>query len=63
MFEPFSRENDQGNDCLIEFVQHVYATNYGIYAQIKSGTSYKDNNDYKISADKAHLNTGTRGLI
>lgn len=62
IFEPFSRENDQGNDCLIEFVQNGYATNYGIYAQIKSGTSYKDNKGYKIPADKAHLKYWDQGI-
>jgi hypothetical protein len=62
IFEPFSRENDQGNDCLIEFVKNNIATNYGVYVQIKSGRSYKDSQGYKIPADKAHLSYWNNGI-
>ncbi|WP_462267723.1 DUF4365 domain-containing protein [Mucilaginibacter sp.] len=62
IFEPFSRENDQGNDCLIEFVKDGLATNYGVYVQIKSGTSYKDNSGYKIPTDQAHLKYWNQGI-
>lgn len=55
IFQIFSRENDQGNDCYIEFVRNGVAMNYGIFAQIKSGDSYKDGIGYKITADQAHL--------
>lgn len=55
IFQEFSRDNDQGNDCYIEFVKDGYATNYGVFVQIKSGTSYKDNSGYKIKTDQAHL--------
>jgi hypothetical protein len=62
IFEPFSRENDQGNDCLIEFVDNGLATNYGVYVQIKSGPSYKDSRGYYIPADKAHLKYWNQGI-
>ena len=62
IFQSLSRENDQGNDCYIEFVRNGVALNYGVFAQIKSGASYKDNQGYKIPANKAHLNYWNQGL-
>ncbi len=62
IFEPISRENDQGNDCLIEFVKAGLATNYGVYVQIKSGTSYKDDSGYKIPTNQAHLKYWNQGV-
>lgn len=62
IFHEFSLGNDQGNDCYIEFVKNGYATNYGIFVQIKSGNSYKDKSGYKIKSDKAHLNYWDKAL-
>jgi len=62
VYHQFLRENDQGNDCYIEFVQEGLATNYGVYVQIKSGGSYKDSKGYKIPCDKAHLEYWDRSL-
>ncbi|RFM27278.1 DUF4365 domain-containing protein [Deminuibacter soli] len=62
IFHSFLRENDQGNDCYIEFVKGGIALNYGVFAQLKSGISYKDNKGYKIPTDKAHLNYWSQAL-
>lgn len=62
IFQPFLRENDQGNDCYIEFVRNGLALNYGVFAQIKSGISYKDGKGYKIPTNKAHLNYWSQAL-
>jgi hypothetical protein len=56
IFHSIALENDQGNDCYIEFVVDGKATNFGVFVQIKSGNSYKDSKGYKIPADKNHLN-------
>ncbi len=61
-FEPFSHQNDQGNDCYIEFVKNRIPTNYGVFVQIKSGPSFKDANGYKIPADKSHLEYWSKNL-
>ena len=61
-FQRFDHENDQGNDCYIEFVTDKVATNYGVFAQIKSGQSYKDQIGYKIPADKEHLHYWNQSL-
>lgn len=61
IFQPVARENDQGNDCYIEFVENGRATNFAIFVQIKSGASYKDSRGYKIPADKAHLHYWAAG--
>jgi len=61
IYHDFSGD-DQGNDCYIEFVENGRAINYGIFIQIKSGDSYKDNTGYKITADKDHLNYWSKGL-
>jgi hypothetical protein len=53
-FQEFAAKNDIGNDCHIEF-RNGPSHCYGIYAQIKSGPSYKDNNGYKIPALQRHL--------
>jgi hypothetical protein len=55
IFQPIARENDQGNDCYIEFVENGRATNFAIFVQIKSGASYKDIKGYKIPADRGHM--------
>lgn len=62
IYHPFARENDQGNDCYIEFVQNGLATNYGVLVQIKSGPSYKDSQGYKIPANIDHLTYWNNGL-
>lgn len=62
IFQELSRENDQGNDCYIEFVKDGYATNYCVFVQIKSGNSYKDKSGYKIKADQAHLKYWSKAL-
>ncbi|MDF2192080.1 DUF4365 domain-containing protein [Paraflavitalea sp. CAU 1676] len=62
IFQPFSRENDQGNDCYIEFVRNGIATNFGVFAQIKSGKSHKDSLGYKIKAGNPHLQYWSQGL-
>lgn len=48
-------ENDQGNDCYIEFITDEVATSFCVFAQIKSGKSYKSKSGYFIPADKDHL--------
>lgn len=62
IFQSFDRENDQGNDCYVEFVLNGIATNYGIFAQIKSGPSYKDGKGYKIPANNSHLTYWSQAL-
>lgn len=55
IYQEIAFSNDQGNDCYIEFIENNVATSFCVFAQIKSGKSYKDNNGYKIPADKEHL--------
>lgn len=62
IFQHIARENDQGNDCYIEFVEAGLATNYGVFMQIKSGSSYRDGKGYKIPSDKRHLEYWSNGL-
>jgi hypothetical protein len=62
IIQKIDRDNDQGNDCYIEFVTDGIASNYGVFAQIKSGQSYKDNRGYKIPADRDHINYWYGGL-
>ncbi|MBT2564695.1 DUF4365 domain-containing protein [Pedobacter sp. ISL-68] len=62
IIQKIDRDNDQGNDGYIEFVNEGLATNYGVFVQIKSGKSYKDNKGYKIPAKSAHLNYWYGGL-
>lgn len=54
--------NDQGNDGYIEFVLNNYATNFGVFVQVKSGKSYKNKNDYIIPANNDHLKYWSNGL-
>ncbi len=54
IFRHFDKD-DQGNDCYVEFVVNGLTTNYGIFAQIKSGKTYKDKMGYKIPANNAHI--------
>lgn len=61
-FQEFDQENDQGNDCYIEFVKDLTPCNYGIFAQIKSGQSFKDKKGYKIPADNDHLKYWSKNL-
>jgi hypothetical protein len=61
-FQEISHHNDQGNDCYIEFVQDLIPTNYGVFVQIKSGRSFRDNSGYKIPSDKSHLEYWGRNL-
>ena len=63
IFEPISLENDLGNDCYIEFIDNEVATSFCVFAQIKSGNSYKDISGYKIPADKDHLEYWANHLI
>lgn len=62
IIQKIDRDNDQGNDGYIEFVSEGLATNYGVFVQIKSGTSYKDRKGYKIPANNAHLHYWHGGL-
>jgi len=55
IFQEISHINDQGNDCYIEFISDNVATSFCIFAQIKSGNSYKNTSGYKIPADKVHI--------
>ncbi|HWB24105.1 MAG TPA: DUF4365 domain-containing protein [Chitinophagaceae bacterium] len=61
IFRDFSGD-DQGNDCYVEFVQNGFATNYGVFLQIKSGKTYKDSLGYKVKADQPHLKYWSQGL-
>lgn len=61
-FQEFSHQNDQGNDCYIEFIENLVPLNYGVFVQIKSGASYRDGLGYKIPSDKAHLDYWSKGL-
>lgn len=56
IFQEVDLKNDQGNDCYIEFITDNVATSFCVFAQIKSGKSYKDKSGYKIPADQNHLN-------
>lgn len=62
IIQKIDRDNDQGNDCFIEFVIAGIATNYNVFAQIKSGESYKDNRGYKIPANIDHIRYWYGGL-
>ncbi|PWK80446.1 uncharacterized protein DUF4365 [Mucilaginibacter oryzae] len=55
IFQAIDLENDQGNDCFIEFIDNNIATSFCVFAQIKSGKTYKDKSGYKIPADSDHL--------
>jgi Domain of unknown function (DUF4365) len=55
IFQEIDLDNDQGNDCYIEFVSENISTSFCLFAQIKSGKSYRDKNGYKIPTDRAHL--------
>ena len=55
IFQEVELRNDQGNDCYIEFITDEVATSFCVFAQIKSGNSYKDKSGYKIPADSNHL--------
>jgi hypothetical protein len=62
IIQKIDRDNDQGNDGYIEFVRAGLATNYGVFVQIKSGSSYKDGKGYKIPANRTHLHYWNSGL-
>lgn len=62
IFQVIEGRNDQGNDAYIEFVVDNQATNFGIFVQIKSGISYKDNTGYKIPTDIHHLQYWSKAL-
>jgi len=55
IFQEIAQSNDQGNDCYIEFISDNVATSFCVFAQIKSGQSYRDTKGYKIPADKEHI--------
>ncbi len=55
IYQPISGENDQGNDCYIEFINNNITTSFCLFAQIKSGKSYKNKSGYKIPTDSNHL--------
>src|SRR6478609_2834329 len=55
VFSRIPLDNDYGNDCYIEFFENEVATSVCIFAQVKSGKSYKDKTGYKIPANKDHL--------
>lgn len=60
-FQEFAAKNDIGNDCHIEF-RNGFTGCYAVYAQIKSGDSYKDTNGYKIPALRRHLTYWSNAL-
>lgn len=62
IFQIIDGRNDQGNDVYVEFVAQNRAMNFGFFAQIKSGTSYKDSSGYKIPANQDHLQYWNRAL-
>jgi len=62
IYQEIAGQNDQGNDGYIEFVINGLATNFGVFVQIKSGNSYKDQRGYKIPTDKNHLTYWSNGL-
>ena len=62
IFQIIDGKNDQGNDAYIEFAANNTATNFGFFAEIKSGVSYKDKSGYKIPANEAHLVYWNKGL-
>jgi len=55
IYQAIDLDNDQGNDCFIEFIDNNIATSFCVFAQIKSGKSYKDKSGYKIQANSDHL--------
>ena len=63
IFQEIPQHNDQGNDCYIEFISDNVATSFCIFAQIKSGQSYKDESGYKIPANKEHLEYWQKHLL
>jgi hypothetical protein len=63
IFQEISHINDQGNDCYIEFISDNVATSFCIFAQIKSGNSYKDAKGYKIQADQDHVEYWHKHLL
>lgn len=62
IFQIIDGRNDQGNDVYVEFVVENRAMNFGFFAQIKSGTSYKDGSGYKIPANQDHLQYWNQAL-
>jgi hypothetical protein len=63
IYQAISLNNDQGNDCFIEFIDNNIATSFCVFAQIKSGKSYKDKTGYKIPADLDHLQYWNNHLL
>lgn len=63
IFQAIDLENDQGNDCFIEFIDNNIATSFCVFAQIKSGKTYKDKSGYKIPADFDHLQYWTNHIL
>jgi len=55
IYQQIELDNDQGNDCYIEFISGSVATSYCVFAQIKTGKSFRDNRGYKIPANSDHL--------
>lgn len=55
IYQEVDLKNDQGNDCYIEFITDEVATSFCVFAQIKSGKSYRDKSGYKIPANKDHM--------
>lgn len=55
IYQEVELKNDQGNDCYIEFITNEVATSFCVFAQIKSGKSYRDKSGYKILTDHNHL--------
>lgn len=62
VFQVIDGRNDQGNDVYVEFVVENQAMNFGFFAQIKSGISYRDSAGYKIPANQDHLKYWNQAL-
>lgn len=55
IFHEIHKENDFGNDAIIELVEHEEVKGICIAVQVKSGSSYCTNSTCSIPADRAHF--------
>lgn len=63
IFRPIHNETDIGLDAYVEFVNNEEPTAKIFAVQIKSGKSFKNNNDYIIPSDKRHFDYWDRSVI